>query len=143
MIIKAVQKGNLAFEIDQKGHKYFVDGAKEFGGEDKGPSPKGLLLGGLAGCTGMDVASILQKMHVKYDDLTITVDAGQTEEHPKIYKNIVIEYHITGPDDIDPEKIKRAVELSHEKYCGVSAMLRKASDIHNKIFLNNRLLHEE
>lgn len=143
MKIKAVQKGNLAFEIEQGGHKYFVDGAKEFGGEDKGPSPKGLLLGGLAGCTGMDVASILKKMHIKYESLEVYVDAGQTDEHPKIYKDIVIEYHLTGSDDLDIEKIKRAVELSQDRYCGVSAMLKKASDIHHKIFLNDRIIYEE
>ena len=143
MKIKAIQKGNLAFEIDQGGHKYTVDAEEAVGGENKGPSPKGLLLGGLAGCTGMDVASILKKMHIEYDTFEINVDAGQTEEHPKIYKDIMIEFRINGQDDLDIDKIKRAVELSQNRYCGVSDMLKKASKMNYKIFLNGRMIHEE
>jgi len=143
MKVKAIQTGDLSFEIDQFGHKYTLDTKKEFGGTDKGPSPKALLLGGLLGCSGMDVASILKKMHVEYDELLMTAEAEQTEDHPKVYKDIFLEYLIKGKDDLDIEKIKRAVELSMTKYCGVSAMLRKNSPIHYKIFLNQRLIHEE
>jgi putative redox protein len=143
MKVTAVQTGDLSFEIDQFGHKYTVDTTKEHGGNDSGPSPKALLLGGLLGCSGMDVASILKKMHVEYDELSMSAEADQTEEHPKVYKNISVEYLIRGRDDLDIEKIKRAVELSMTKYCGVSAMLRKNSPINYKIFLNERLIHEE
>ncbi|MBU4485796.1 MAG: OsmC family protein [Candidatus Delongbacteria bacterium] len=142
MKVKAIQTGNLSFEIDQSGHKYTVDTKKEFGGDDKGPSPKALLLGGLLGCSGMDVASVLKKMHIEYEELSMTADAEQTEEHPKIYKDIMMEYFIKGSDDLDITKIKRAVELSMTKYCGVAAMLRKNSTIRYKIFLNDRLIHE-
>jgi putative redox protein len=141
--VKAIQTGDLSFEIDQFGHKYTVDTKKEFGGNDSGPSPKALLLGGLLGCSGMDVASILKKMHVEYDELTMTAESEQTKDHPMVYKDIFVEYHIKGKDDLDLEKIKRSVELSMTKYCGVSAMLSKNSPIHYKIFLNERLIHEE
>jgi putative redox protein len=143
MKVKAVQTGDLSFEIDQFGHKYTVDVPVEGGGTDKGPTPKALLLGGLLGCSGMDVASILKKMRVEYDELSMTADAEQTEDHPKVYKDIFVEYFFKGKDDLDITKIKRAVELSMTKYCGVSAMLSKNSPIHYKIFLNERLIHEE
>lgn len=143
MKITAKQTGDLSFEIDQFGHKYTVDTTKEHGGNDSGPSPKALLLGALMGCSGMDVASILKKMHVDYEDFTMSADATQTEEHPKVYKEIFLEYYFKGRDDLDTEKINRAVELSMTKYCGVSAMLRKNSPIHYKTFLNGRMIHEE
>jgi putative redox protein len=143
MKVKAIQTGDLSFEIDQFGHKYTVDTKKEHGGNDSGPSPKALLLGGLLGCSGMDVASILKKMHIEYDEFSMTVEADQTKEHPMVYKDINLEYIIKGSPDLNIDKIKRAVELSMTTYCGVSAMLRKNSDIHYKIFLNERLIHEE
>lgn len=143
MKVKAVQNGNLSFEINQEGYKYIVDAEEVVGGENKGPSPKGLLLGGLAGCTGMDVASILKKMRIEYDNFEVTVDAGLTSEHPKIYKDIVLEFRITGSDDLDIDKLKRAVELSQYRYCGVSEMLRRSSVIRYKIYLNGRIIYEE
>lgn len=143
MKVKAIQTGDLSFEIDQFGHKYTLDIPKEKGGTDKGPTPKALLLGGLMGCSGMDVASILKKMRIEYDEFTMTAEADQTDSDPKVYKDIYLEYFIKGKDDLDITKIKRAVELSMTKYCGVSAMLSKNSPIHYKIYLNERLIHEE
>ena len=143
MKVKAIQTGDLSFEIDQFGHKYTVDIPIDKGGTGKGPTPKALLLGGLMGCSGMDVASILKKMRIEYDEFTMTAEADQTEEDPKVYKDIVLEYFFKGKDDLDVTKIKRAVELSMTKYCGVSAMLSKNSPIFYKIFLNERLIHEE
>lgn len=143
MKVKAIQTGDLSFEIDQFGQKYTVDTTKEHGGKDSGPTPNALLLGGLMGCSGMDVASILKKMHVEYDEFTMTAEADSEKEYPQVYKDIFLEYFIKGKDDLDTEKIKRAAELSLTKYCPVAAMLRKNSPIHYKIFLNDRLIHEE
>lgn len=120
--------GNMAFEMELDGHKLITDASEEIGGEDRGPRPKRLLFAGLIGCTGIDVMSILNKMNVEVEDFDIHVEADNTEEHPKVYENIHIVYSFKGKD-LPEDKIKRAVELSKEKYCGVSAMLEKATEI--------------
>lgn len=95
-------------------------------GDDLGASPKQLLLAGLAGCTGIDVASILEKMRVTYDSFEMEVEATLTEEHPKVYDHIRLVYRFSGENlDAKLDKIKKAITLSKEKYCGVSAMLEK------------------
>lgn len=141
MIVKAIHKGDMAFEITQGNHNYFVDAKKEFGGTDKGPSPKGLLLSGLIGCTGMDTVSILKKMHIDYNDFTITAETELTEEHPKVFKDIYIIYNFEAKDNIDDSKLIRAVDLSMTKYCGVSAMLVKNSNINYMIKLNGEEIY--
>lgn len=143
MKVKAKKTGKISFDIEQDGHIYIVDAHPMHGGEGRGPSPKGLLLGGLAGCTGMDVVSILEKMHVEYEDLEISAEAEQTQEHPVVFKEITVTFRFKGNDDIDISKLKRAVELSETKYCGVSAMLKKNSPVNVKIYLNDRLINEE
>jgi putative redox protein len=95
-------------------------------------SPKALLLSGLAGCSGIDVVDILHKKRVEFSDLNIDVEAEQTEEHPRVFKDINITYSIKT-DPANESKVKSAIELSLEKYCGVSAMLKKNSPIHYKI----------
>lgn len=98
------------------------------GSRKNGFGPKALLLAGLAGCSGIDVVDILGKMKVAFSDFSIETEAEQTEEHPKVFKEIVITYKInTAPDN--ENKVKKAIDLSLEKYCGVSAMLKKNSPI--------------
>ena len=118
-------KGNMKFESDVFGHKVVVDANEAVGGEDSGPRPKPLLLVALAGCTGMDVVSILKKMQVPIEGLNIMVEADQTEEHPMHYEAMKVIYEFKGKD-LPLEKIKKAVELSEERYCGVNAMFKKA-----------------
>lgn len=101
-----------------------IDGARE-----NGYSPKALLLAGLAGCSGIDIVDILKKMRVEFSDFSIEVKAAQTEELPKVYKDIYITYKIKT-DTENEKKVRNAIDLSLEKYCGVSAMLRKNSPIH-------------
>ncbi len=127
--------GNMAFDAEQNGHHIVIDAKEQSGGENKGPSPKGLLLTGLGGCTGMDVVSILKKMKVQDYELEIEVTGEQTENHPKIYHTIVVNYMFKGKE-LPNEKIMRAVELSETRYCGVSEMLRKASELKSRIFIN-------
>jgi putative redox protein len=126
--ISAENTGGMAFEVEQDGHSFWVDADDAVGGTNKGPRPKALLLSGLAGCTGMDVASILGKMKVEYRSLRIEVDANLTDEHPRVYDRIHLKYILSG-DNLDVAKIEKAVTLSQDKYCGVSAMLRKAAEI--------------
>ena len=127
-ITRAEQAEDLSFDIDLQGHRFTVDADESVGGKDRGPRPKALLLSGLAGCTGMDVASILGKMKMPYDSFAVEVDAETTDEHPKVYESITVRYIFTG-SDLDRSKIEKAVNLSQEKYCGVSAMLGKTAAI--------------
>ena len=136
--VKVVGKsiGNLAFEYELNGHRIITDSTVENGGDNQGPGPKSLLLVGLIGCTGIDIASILKKMRVEYDDLTIEVETQQTDEHPKVYKDIHMIYRFKGKD-LPLDNINKAVNLSMEKYCGVSAMLSKATPITYEIILED------
>ena len=135
MKISGRKTGKLAFQINQNGHEYTLDAPKESGGDNSGPSPKGLLLSGLIGCTGIDVALILDKMRVTCEDIEITAETDLTEGEPSVFTDIVLTYAVQGNPE-DAKKIKRAVSLSMDKYCGVSAMLEKHSRIIPKIILN-------
>lgn len=127
-------KGNMAFEMDMYGHKLITDASIENGGNDYGPRPKALLLAGLIGCTGIDVMMILKKMRVELEDVNIDVEADAYEENPQAYKTIKLVYRFKGKD-LPLDKLTRAVSLSHEKYCGVSAMLSKAAPITHEIII--------
>ncbi|HEX7902244.1 MAG TPA: OsmC family protein [Chitinophagaceae bacterium] len=111
------------FESDHLGNKIKVDGAKK-----KGHGPKALLLSALAGCSGIDIVDVLKKMRVDFSDFTIVVDTEQTEEHPKVFKDIRVTYKMKTAAE-NEDKVRKAIELSLEKYCGVSAMLKKNSAI--------------
>jgi putative redox protein len=124
MEVKTVWDSGMAFTAHQDGHVFVVDADESSGGQGRGPRPKGLLLSGLAGCTGMDVVSILQKMRVEVESLEILVDADLTDEHPKVFSRIHLKYVFRGKD-LPQDKLEKAVNLSQERYCGVSAMLRQ------------------
>lgn len=126
--ISAKLKGNMAFEMDINGHTVITDATVENGGNDFGPSPKALLLAGLIGCSGIDIMSITKKMKVDLDDVNVDIEAEVREEDPKIYNYIKIIYRFKGKN-VPYDKVERAVKLSMEKYCGVSAMLEKAVPI--------------
>lgn len=132
--LKGSLKGNMAFEMDMNGHKIITDAAVEHGGNDYGPRPKALMLAGLIGCTGIDVMLILKKMHVEIEDLKIEVEADQVDEDPKVYTYVKVLYKFKGVD-LPLDKLTKAVELSQEKYCGVSAMLSKAVPITHEIII--------
>lgn len=119
--------GNHLFECEHDGNKIRIDGEKE-----RGHGPKALLLSGLAGCSGIDVVDILEKMRITFTDFTIEVEADQTDEHPKVFKDIHITFRMKT-DPVNEDKVRKAIELSLEKYCGVSAMLRKNSSIEYKL----------
>lgn len=133
-IIDASWKGNMKFEADLDGHSVVVDAANDAGGEDAGPRPKKLMLVALAGCTGMDVVSLLKKMRVDFEDLNIIVEGDVTEEHPKHYEKMHVIYKFKGRN-LDPEKLKKAVDMSQERYCGVSAAYKKAMEVTYEIIL--------
>lgn len=121
-------KSDMAFEGIVNNHKITVDADESVGGHNSGPRPKPLMLLALAGCTAMDVVAILKKMKVDLEDFNVVVSAELTEEHPKVYKSMHIVYQFKG-NDLDPEKLKKAIDLSQEKYCGVSAMYKNFANI--------------
>ncbi|MDB4583262.1 OsmC family protein [Draconibacterium sp.] len=123
---------NMAFEANVNGHKIVLDAAEAVGGENRGPRPKPLMLTALAGCTGMDVVSILKKMRVKLEAFNVTVEGDLTEEHPKQFYKMNVIYEFKGKD-LPLEKLKKAVNLSEERYCGVSALYKKAIEITSEI----------
>lgn len=118
--ITTKQIENFAFESTIDAYQFKMDSSEAPTGEGA-PSPKKLMLSALAGCTGIDVVSILQKMKVDFSEFYIDVEASLTEEHPKIYDNVSVIYFIKVAET-DKSKVERAVQLSKEKYCGVSAM---------------------
>jgi len=123
---------NMAFKADIYGHELIMDAAEQVGGENRGPRPKSLMLTALAGCTGIDVVSILKKMRVKFDDLNIIVEGDLTEEHPKQFYKMNVIYEFKGAE-LSLEKLKKAVSLSEERYCGVTATYSKAFEITSEI----------
>jgi len=127
MKIATTYKGRMRFSNDGA-VPTVMDGTKEGGGLGAAPTPKETVLHGLAGCTGLDVVAILGKKKVAFDDLTIEVEAEQTQYHPKVFSAIRITYRLIGNPD-DRPKIERAIELSRENFCGVSTMLKKTAKI--------------
>ena len=123
---------NMAFKAEVSGHEIIIDAAEKVGGENRGPRPKPLMLTALAGCTGMDVVSILKKMRVEFDDFSVIVDGDITEEHPKQFNKMHVIYAFKGKN-LPLDKIQKAVSLSEEIYCGVSATYRKAFEITSEI----------
>jgi putative redox protein len=119
---------NMSFDVQVNGHKMVIDSTREFGGNNEGPRPKSLMLVALAGCTGMDVVSILKKMRIEFDDFRLVVDGNITEQHPKHFDHIHIKYILKGKE-IPEEKVKTAINLSQDKYCGVIYNLKKAMEI--------------
>ncbi len=128
--------GDMAFEAEVNDFKIPLDAHEAVGGKNTGPRPKPLTLVSLGGCTGMDVVSILAKMRVKPDYFNIEVDGKLTEEHPKYYDKIHIRYIFKG-ENLPMEKLEKAVNLSQERYCGVSAMLGKAAKITHEIVIED------
>ncbi len=110
------------------GHWLTMDGPAQFGGMDAAVRPKELMLLALAGCTGSDVASILAKKRAPLKGFDIRITAEETEEHPKVFSAMHIEYIFYG-EGIETRDVERAIDLSLNTYCGVTAMYRKAMEI--------------
>lgn len=110
------------------GHAIVMDGDPESGGNNTGLRPMELLLIGLGGCSGMDVASILKKKRQDLRGLEINVKGEKAENYPKRFTNIDIEFVVTGRD-LSDEAVKRAIDLSMEKYCSVKATMEGSARI--------------
>ncbi len=123
---------NMAFESEINGHKIIIDAKEEVGGQDRGPRPKPFMLAALGGCTSMDVVSILKKMRVELKSLNVIVEGELSEEHPKRFLKMHVIYEVQG-DNLPMDKIQKAVSLSEDQYCGVSAVYKQVMEITSEI----------
>ena len=135
--ITTVWKENMVFESDNpSGENLFMDAPDE-GIENKGLRPKALMLSSLAGCSGLDVVSLLKKMRAEVDDFKMVVHGELTEEHPRYYHKVVIAYHFYG-SDLQEDKINKAVKLSVDQYCGVMEMFRQFAKVTTEVYLHKQ-----
>ncbi len=120
--------------VDEHNHTVVMDASAEAGGLGMGVSPVKLLLMGLAGCMGMDVVSILRKKRQPITGMTITVSGERQDTHPKVFREVNVDFTIQG-DEVQPEAVQRAIELSAERYCTVEATLRPQAAVHHRFRL--------
>ena len=130
--IVAKWQEQLHFEATMPGGTIHLDGEADFGGQNLGVRSKALMLTSLAGCTGMDVASLLKKMRAIPDGFSVEVVGELTDVHPKYYHKVHVTYKFYGKD-LKKEKIEKSVNLSLDRYCGVSAMFRKFAKLTHEI----------
>ncbi|MEI7676867.1 MAG: OsmC family protein [Bacteroidales bacterium] len=125
----------MSFEGVLEGHKIRLDAASESGGADSGFRPKALMLVAFAGCTGMDIVSLIKKMREEIEEYDMTVDADLAQDHPKVYTRFNIVYNLKG-SNLSAEKVIKSVKMSQETYCGVAAMLRMIAPLTYQVILN-------
>jgi len=131
-------KGGMTFESNNpSGMSVVMDTAIEGTDHRNGLSPKAMMLSSLAGCTGLDVVSVLDKMRVADYTFKMVVIGELTDEHPKYYHKVELQYHFTGKD-LDENKFQKAVDLSVDKYCGVMEMFRRFSDLTTTVHFHNK-----
>jgi putative redox protein len=135
MDAKVTWKGRLSFTgTSDTGFSLPLGSDPAVGGDNDGFRPMELLAIGLAGCTAMDVISILQKKKQAVTDFEVQVHADRADEHPRVFTHITIEYIVTGAG-IDLAAVERAIQLSAEKYCPAQTMLGKATPIEHKVVI--------
>lgn len=136
-IVTTEWKGNMVFDSDNpSGLNLSMDSDEQFGGTKSGLRPKALMLSALAGCSGLDVVSLLKKMKVELEDFKIITTGELTDEHPKYYHTVNLDYHFYGKN-LNQKKIEKAVNLSIDRYCGVFEMFRRFAKMNTEIHLHN------
>ena len=129
MTVRATLETGMRFDVETgSGHHVILDAAEHNGGQNSGPQPMEMLLVALAGCSGMDILTILRKKRQDITGYELRIHGMRAEEHPKVYLDITLE-HIFSGHNIRPEAVERAIELTEERYCGASAMLGKTATI--------------
>jgi len=134
MRISMMHMGHRRFESGSGDSRVVMDAREGSGGLGRAPTPKKMVLYALAGCTGMDVAAILERKRVPFDGLAVEVEAEETGTHPQVFKRIAVTYRVDARPEHLPA-IERAVLLSEKTFCGVSAMLRKTAEMTREIAL--------
>lgn len=127
-LITTTWKGGMQFESSNPGGSLTIDAAEEVGGTNNGLRPKALMLSALAGCSGLDVASLIKKMRLTVADFNIVTEGFLTDTDPQVYHQVKVAYHFYG-SNLDKEKLKKAVDLSVDKYCGVLQMFRSFATV--------------
>jgi putative redox protein len=129
MTVRATLETGMRFDVQTgSGHHVKLDAAEHNGGQNSGPQPMEMLLVALAGCSGMDILTILRKKRQDITGYELRIHGMRSEEHPKVYLDITLE-HVFSGHNIRPEAVERAIELTEERYCGASAMLGKTATI--------------
>lgn len=129
MTVRATLETGMRFDVETgSGHHIILDAAEHNGGQNSGPQPMEMLLVALAGCSGMDILTILRKKRQDITGYELRIHGTRAEEHPKVYLDITLE-HVFSGHNIRPEAVERAIELTEERYCGASAMLGKTATI--------------
>ncbi|MCH7524712.1 MAG: OsmC family protein [Bacteroidetes bacterium] len=137
-IVTTHWKGNMVFESDNPSGKTVVMDTNVEGSDTRfGLSPKAMMLSAIAGCSGIDIVPLLDKMRVVIDDFKMVIKGELTDEHPKYYHRVNVDYHFYGKD-LNEKKINKAVDLSVEKYCGVMEMFRRFAEIKTNIHIHNK-----
>lgn len=137
---RAVWRDKMTFDATSTmGHHLTIDALPPVG-DDRGPKPVELMLHALATCTGMDVLSILQKKRQPIEGLEVIVEGKRAEEHPRVYTDIEIFYYVRG--NLSPTAVARAIELSVNKYCPVTAMLRPTANITTRFEVQREPVNE-
>ena len=113
---------------DSSEHSVVMDAPTQGGGEGSGFSPLQLLLAALGGCTGIDIVDILRKQRQLVEGFEIVVSGERANEFPRVYNRIRVEYKVKGKD-VRENAVKRAIQLSEDKYCSVGAMLRAKAEV--------------
>lgn len=127
--VKTRWMGDMAFETNNPSGKTFkIDASPEEGGKGDGLRPKALMLSSLAGCSGLDVAFIVRKMKLEIDSFHIDIEARLSDSKPQTYENVQMEFHFYGKA-LNEAKLKRAVNLSVDTYCGVMKMFRSFAEV--------------
>lgn len=111
------------------------DSPEDFGGKGKGVNAKAVMLSSLASCTAIDVISLFNKMRAVPKQFSVKVEGILTDEHPKIYHKVKVEYFFGG-ENLKEDKLEKCVQLSIDKYCGVFEMFRHFAEIETKIYYN-------
>jgi putative redox protein len=120
---RVILRDGMYFNGELDGFDIPLDADTQFGGRERGVKPKGLVLTALAGCTAMDVISMLRKMRAEPESFSVEADADTADSDPKVFTHIHLTFRAKG-GFVAEEKIRKAVELSQNKYCSVSAMLK-------------------
>lgn len=131
-LVNVTWKNNMSFDAQVGEHTIRLDASSDNGGNNEGPRPKALMMVALAGCTGMDVVSILKKMQVELTYFNLRIEGVTREEHPKKFLSMKVIYEFKGPNLVY-EKLEKAVNLSVDKYCGVSANYSDCMELSHEI----------
>jgi putative redox protein len=137
---KAEWQGGMEYRIQAGDHQITTDAPEVYGGKNRGPKPTHMLLAGLMGCTGMDVAMLLEKMRVPVDAIALDSSADVAEEDPHVFRSIELNYRFSGSEALlrDKDKVVKAIHMSKQKLCCISIMFSRFCTIHSKAFINGQ-----